>query len=162
MKVKNKKNNEVGTLEIVVPEKGVADEALIFDEVSGDILGRASSIAELYEEWEDYEEPKEYWCIDWTGGVNSITVLDGSDQYEDNKKEIGNYFETEEEAERAVEKLKAWKRLKDKGFKFKSWETNEGIVHIETSFNAWDDINRETIEDIDTLFGSNNEETWVL
>lgn len=33
-------------------------------------------------------------------------------------KEIGNYFETKEEAEKAVEKLKAWKRLKDKGFKF--------------------------------------------
>lgn len=28
-------------------------------------------------------------------------------------KQIGNYFETEEEAEKAVEKLKAWKRLKD-------------------------------------------------
>lgn len=36
-------------------------------------------------------------------------------------KAIGNYFETREEAEKAVEKLKAWKRLKDSGLKFKDW-----------------------------------------
>lgn len=33
------------------------------------------------------------------------------------RKEIGNCFDTIEEAEKAVEKLKAWKRLKDKGFR---------------------------------------------
>lgn len=157
MRVKNKKNNEVGILEIVVPEKDVADEAIIFDEVSGDILGRASSIAELNEEWEDYEEPERHWIIDTMN--DRVEDFDVPMAFNES---IGNYFDTREEAERAVEKLKAWKRLKDKGFKFKSWKTNEGIVHIETSFNAWDDINRETIEDIDTLFGSNNEETWVL
>ena len=32
-------------------------------------------------------------------------------------KQIGNYFETKEEADKVVEKLKAWKRLKDLGFK---------------------------------------------
>ena len=36
-------------------------------------------------------------------------------------KEIGNYFETVEEAEQAVEKLKAWKRLRDKEFRFIGW-----------------------------------------
>lgn len=77
-----------------------------------------NSLTELNEEREDVpEEPKEYWCIDWTGGINHITVLDGVDEYEENKKEIGNYFETKEEAEKAVEKLKAWRRLKDKGFR---------------------------------------------
>lgn len=35
--------------------------------------------------------------------------------------EIGNCFQTKEEAERVVEKLKAWKRLKDSGLKFKGW-----------------------------------------
>ena len=67
------------------------------------------------EEWEDYEEPKEYWYYDTTkNGVEKITHL------EDKEKDqaIGNYFGTKKEAERAVEKLKAWKRLKDGGFYF--------------------------------------------
>ena len=34
---------------------------------------------------------------------------------------IGNCFESREEAEKAVERLKAWERLKDAGLKFKDW-----------------------------------------
>ena len=108
-----------------------------------------NSLAELNEEWEDYEEPKEYWCIDWTGGVNHITVLDDTDEYEENKKEIGNYFETKEEAEKAVEKLKAWKRLRDKGFRFIDHidrDSGQGMTRYE-----WDGyVNGE---DLDLLFG---------
>lgn len=78
------------------------------------------NLKKICEEWEDYEEPTEYWCIDWTGGVNHITVLDDVDKYEEDKKQIGNYFETKEEAEKAVEKLKAWTRLVGKGFEFES------------------------------------------
>lgn len=33
-------------------------------------------------------------------------------------KSIGNYFKTKKEAEKAVKKLKAWKRLKEYGVKF--------------------------------------------
>lgn len=74
---------------------------------------------------EDYEEPKKYWFIDAFGNIvqNEITkhcgdeYTDMSNEYE-NQKSIGNYFETRKEAEVAVRKLKAWKRLKDKGFEF--------------------------------------------
>lgn len=159
MKVKNKKTGEVCILEIPYPQEDIADEALVID-TSGCVADRFSSVAELYEEWEDYkEEPKRHWIIDTMNDFIADYDVPIDSPF---NREIGNYFETKEEAEKAVEKLKAWKRLKDKGFKFKSWKTNEGIVHIETSFNAWDDINRKTIEDIDTLFGSNDEETWVL
>lgn len=106
------------------------------------------------EEWEDYEEPKEYWCIDWTGGVNHITLLDDStDKYEKAKKEIGNYFETKEEAELAVCKLKAWKRLKDKGFRFEGWDnTDHSTIHNFSLFVAIEDL--ESInKDLDLLFG---------
>jgi hypothetical protein len=73
------------------------------------------SLEELNEEWEDYEEPKEYWYYDTTkNGIDKITHLEDKEK----DKEIGNYFETREEAEKAVEKLKAWKRLEDAGFKF--------------------------------------------
>lgn len=78
------------------------------------ISGTYNSLAELNEEWEDYEEPDEIWYIDWKGGIRSADL---GNTWED-EKEIGNYFETKEEAEKAVEKLKAWKRLKDDGFVF--------------------------------------------
>lgn len=38
------------------------------------------------------------------------------------RKSIGNCFETKEEAERAVEKLKAWKRMEDTGCKPIMWK----------------------------------------
>lgn len=51
-------------------------------------------------------------------------------EYIKNKmKEIGNYFETKEEAEKAVEKLKAWKRLKDAGFYFVEDAIEENSKH---------------------------------
>ena len=70
-------------------------------------------------DWEDYEEPKVYWFINSLGEIicpyNPRLLPKGS-------KEIGNYFETKEEAEQAVEKLKAWKRLKDRHFKFDDYD----------------------------------------
>ena len=70
------------------------------------------SLEKLADEWEDYEEPKECWYIDCDGKVYEPTRLQESDL--DRMEEIGNYFESKEEAEKAVEKLKAWKRLKDR------------------------------------------------
>lgn len=142
MKLRNKKTGKIDNIVILTNSDGVV---------------KYDSLAELNEEWEDYEEPKEYWCIDWTGGINRITVLDGID----NKKEIGNYFETKEEAEKVVEKLKAWKRLKDLGFRFigKTWEYKSdkhfGSVFFETSgdiLHIYDD-NVEFYDDLDLLFG---------
>lgn len=76
----------------------------------------------VYEE--DYEEPKEFWYIECDGEVYSIERLIG---YDSNKlKEIGNYFKTREEAEKAVERLRAWKRLKDDGLKIREYELNGG------------------------------------
>lgn len=72
------------------------------------------------------------------------------------RESIGNCFETKEEAEQAVEKLKAWKRLKDKGFKFTAWkngilldETVAGQVRYEFPIDNKDDIEK----DLDLLFG---------
>ena len=85
------------------------------------ILGKGGySIKELNEEWEDYEEPKKYWYITGEGDTCRDDIK--YSEWIEERKSIGNYFETKEEAEKAVEKLKAWKRLKDKGFRFsKDW-----------------------------------------
>ena len=69
-----------------------------------------NSLAELNEEWEDYEEPKGYWYYDTTcGRVDKVS----HNEDKEIDSSIGNCFDTREEAEKAVEKLKAWKRLKD-------------------------------------------------
>ena len=79
------------------------------------------SLKKICEEWEDYEEPKGYWCISQWGDIvqrrKLIPIHDEDTEAE--HKEIGNYFLSREEAEKAVERLRAWKRLKDKGFRFK-------------------------------------------
>lgn len=84
------------------------------------IISDYNSLAELNAEWEDYEEPKGFWMINVLGIVEYVHDLTEAEVKM--MEEIGNYFETEEEAEKAAEKLKAWKRLKDKGFWFDNWD----------------------------------------
>lgn len=106
MKLKNKKTGEIEEFEDITRVfKFIGDQ------------NTYSSLAEFIEEWEDApEEPKEYFYIYADGDIYK-DIQD--DVRKDNGcKAIGNYFETKEEAEKAVEKLRAWKRLKDKGFRF--------------------------------------------
>lgn len=117
MKLQNKKTDVVVDVEIRdVFYDNIAKFKLI-NKATGSIIAMYNSLAELNAEWKDYEGPKGYWRIDCDG-----TISHDRDEFDtpfDNAcKSIGNYFETEEEAEKAVEKLKAWKRLKEKGHKF--------------------------------------------
>lgn len=89
------------------------------------------------EEIKDYEEPKVFWYIEGDGDIHSIRTELCDELEIHTMKQIGNYFETKEEAEKAIEKLKAWKRLKDKGFKFRGI----GVDHYEI-----DDIKYEIEE----------------
>lgn len=83
MKLRNKKTGEIKEVEPIT-------------------IGGFRSLAELNEEWEDYEESKE------DGLDNVITLVEAYSSHDSvmYPKEI-------------VEKLKAWKRLKDMGFKIK-------------------------------------------
>lgn len=115
------------------------------------------NVAEMIEAgWEDYgEEP----CfISEFGKVHPISCMGGDRQRIKWLKEIGNYFETEEEAEKAVEKLKAWKRLKDARFKFTDFGYNLDEISSST-IGANGKINFEMIcyedfsDDLELLFG---------
>lgn len=111
MKLRNKKTGAIYSIEDID----------LGNNADGIWLGmtKYNSLAELNEEWEDYEE-LEYWYIDNNGDI-LFSDLDDDKLWKDlaeERKQIGNYFETKEEAEKAVEKLKAFKRLKDKGFRF--------------------------------------------
>ena len=112
MKLKNKKTGEIGYFCFANWDSPV----LIIMDKNGVQLAKYNSLTELNEEWEDYEEPKEYWFIDFNGEIKEFEVL--GFEWKGWMKEIGNYFETREEAQKAVEKLKAFRRLKDKGFRF--------------------------------------------
>lgn len=100
------------------------------------------SLAELNEEWEDYE-PKEFWYIVQDGDIFSDNDTVTKD-YAKRLQAIGNYFESIEEAKKAVEKLKAWKRLKDKGF------INTRVFTMNLN---WCESDNDTWKDYSLLFG---------
>lgn len=135
MKLRNKKTGEI--VEITMPIK------------NGDGWSvSASSLAELNEEWEDYEE----------------TALD--EMIEKLKSDFEKYpdeWNNLEDAKKIVEKLKALTRLRGKGFKFTGF--SEGSIHFtldkeysEFTYNGYDEgcemyINGEVDNDLETLFG---------
>lgn len=105
MKLRNRKTGEIGYTAVL------RSKAIVVMDENAIQLGSYTSLAELNEEWCDYEEPEEYWHIaELCAGLQKKQDTDnGEDRF---NKQIGNYFETEEEAELAVRKLKAWKRVK--------------------------------------------------
>lgn len=149
-------------------ETGEIKEFVLFD--GKNELQGGATMKDLVEEWEDYEEPEGAWSIDDMGFV-SIYHQDknfgGSENYfvESQMKEIGNWFETREEAEKAVEKLKAWKRLKDKGFEIEGWDnyigddyykTGQIVINLNNVKNRdWDEYDNidEIKDDLNLLFG---------
>ena len=99
------------------------------------------------------EEPKEYWCI--TGRGNLHYLQDMTDENDKDHREIGNYFSSQEEAEKAVRKLKAWKRLKDKGFRFDGYDVahnSNGDLCGQLFYNAGDYCIEDGEKDLDLLF----------
>ena len=150
-KLRNKKTGDIGFLICVVgpsPEKIKVVECI--DGKRGSKCWYYDTITELNEEWEDYEEPKGHWFIDCAAPY----PVDFCEFNEDTEydKEIGNYFETKEEAEKVVEKLKAWKRLKDKGFRFVKVDDVERVIHFEIPYRVGYD-SCEAEADLDTCFG---------
>lgn len=140
MKLRNKRTGE-----IVIFGEGIVDLNQI----------GCKNVAEMMEAgWEDYEEAKENYILNFNG--DTLRWDNGKRDRKITKQlqEIGNYFETEEEAEKAVEKLKAWKRLKDKGFVWQGWE--EGamdngmcVIGCQIPENNWE---TDAVEDLDLLF----------
>lgn len=112
-----------------------------------------NSIKDFTDHWTDPpEEPKGYWFIDCAAPY-PVDFCEFNIDTEDDKA-IGNYFETKEEAEKAVEKLKAWKRLKDKGVKLEIVTIGhrkylEPTAEDDKTF----DEAKELIKDFELIFG---------
>ncbi len=146
MKLRNRKTGEIIEFDAILPVKDVLGDSVAHLEYD--------SLSKFNEEWEDYEELKEYWYIYADGDIYK-DVQD--DVRKDNGcKEIGNYFSSREEAEKAMEKLKAWKRLKDNCFKIKGWKFTPDIKQIQGNYVKIEaEIPQILIneKDIDLLFG---------
>jgi hypothetical protein len=133
MKLRNKKTDEVK--EVIVGGYPVTGKTKMWECDETDcnsmegyrLLGTYETLAELNEEWEDYDDTKDHWCISFSGEAKQICKYADSDDIVQ-CKEIGNYFETKEEAETALEVLKIWKRLKDKGTILKFHKHNRTIT----------------------------------
>lgn len=152
MKLKNKQTGEIVSLE---------GEITFDDKVR--LLKHYNSLAELCEEWSDYEGPKELYFVD-ARQDDYIGILNT----EENPKwcarliELGLGFETAEETEKAVEKLKAWKRLKDTKFVFYGYSLEDkrnGVVscpskaYFDMRISTEIAINEQIKKDLDLLFG---------
>lgn len=98
---------------------------------------------------------KKHYIISDSGSIIGFTKEDYEMLPEKSRKlfeELGNHFETKKEAELAVEKLKALKRLKDKGFRFMKYDTEH--CGISTIYFIYD--NEIDKKDLDLLFGDEN------
>ena len=152
MKLKNKKTNEEVEINII-------SDSLVVCHADGEMKKLNLSDLKDYEEVKDYKEPKMYWAISMysENGVDDFKWSNGlfGDDVDKFNKEIGNYFDTREEAEKAVEKLKAWKRLKDKGVSFevkvigRKWYLEPKAKPSQRTFDEAHDIHK----DIMIVFG---------
>ena len=118
MKLKNKKTGEIGEIGYIGSTDGSIDVNPI-NRVACETIASYNSLAELNEEWEDYKSDKERWYINENGGVLKYIPVDPNGEdltYMGYQKEIGNYFETKEQAEKAVERLKRLQNLKNRGY----------------------------------------------
>lgn len=146
MKVISRKDHKlIGNLIVDGAYKYVSKFAIEDDK--GNRIAEYDSIEALYRDFKDYEEPKWDWYIDWDGEIKQC----------DNRVDALLKFETKEEAEKAVEKLKAWTRLEDKGFRFDGWTIDDGLrISICTNTDSegiYDDDKKEMKKDLDLLFG---------
>ena len=113
------------------------------------------TLKEFYEDFEDGEEYESYWYIGTDGLVQTRGFrLMRPTQTDEMRMKIGNHFETKEDAMLAVKKLKAWKRLKDKGFRFiRIDKPNYGETFAIIACLPKDTLVIDTAKDIDLLFG---------
>lgn len=152
MRLRNKKTGEI--VEFKTPACMV-DEKYSY---------QYDSLAELNDEWEDYEEPKKYWYITGEGDICRDDIKHS--EWIEERKSIGNYFETEEQTGKAVEKLKAITRLNKCNFKFDGYADRDRAkggdiviyAHVDIpNDNLLEEAQPAMLKDLDLLFSGGEE-----
>lgn len=180
MKLRNKKTGEVfdaiirekgggGSYSFIVCDIKAYEQSKCTPDSTHYVLDEYETLAELNEEWEDYEElTKSYWFINDLDGEPIECDLKSCSKssfvrWSERRKQIGNYFETKEEAEKAVEKLKALKRLEDRGVVLHSFEGYEDcdnryrIIFSVRCDRYWSDRSHSVDADLNLLFGGGDD-----
>ncbi len=161
MKLRNKKTGEIlGSLGSFIIQNP--------NHINCEAITKYESLAELNADWEDYKENEYYYAITSIKADDGITKMKNiHNDMTDFDKSIGNCFETKEEAVAAVEKLKAYKRLKDKGFKFFGvkgldyaidFDIKPPFTHIHFDEYTASEDQKEFYNDLMLLFGGDNEQ----
>lgn len=123
------------------------------------------NVAEMLEAgWEDYKEAEDFWYISPTGTpIKSTTSI--YDPLEIHlMKRIGNYFESEEDAEQAVEKLVALRRLEGHNLRI---EMGQRIfVNADNKLTSQKplfvvDTYEEVEDDLDSLFDDDDYDDYM-
>lgn len=113
----------------------------------------------ILEKWFEEIKSKEYWCVDWT--EPGVFKTEHEDKRDDFNESIGNHFGSRKEATQAIKKLKAWKRLRDKGFRFTDYDVAEPVGDGEfcgQAFFRGGNYGRYEIRaDLNLLFGGEDE-----
>ena len=145
MKLRNKKTGEIGTPRIAYQE--------FYIDTENKMTYCYKSLQEVFAEWEDApEEPKGIQCIYYVNHFDAAKI---------NGVIVG--FESKAEAEKAVEKLKAWKRLKDTcNFRFTHWVIDKEKAGGKICFRADEkmitfDEAKRFYNDFYLLFGDEDE-----
>lgn len=125
------------------------------------------SIKDFTDHWEDAsEEPKEHWAIDQFGEPINVSGL--SRLQLEKLHRLGNDFPNKNATMKAIEKLKAWKRLEENGFRFIEWELDmktiaDGKIWFDVGVNTqWDaehllECEPEVKKSLDLLFGGGDD-----
>lgn len=145
MKLRNKKTGEIATVEGFSSAEGEIQMTYTIDNDETKLyLYCTPSLTTFNEEWEDYhEEPKE----------DYIRVIESFIHY---VEEADESFYCDESVKKFVEKLKAWKRLKDKGFRFTGYTHKDRgrLDELEIYCQLGEcPENIEEMDDVHLLFG---------
>lgn len=136
----------------VINSKELLTDEFITDLFSKDFNYLQSKLEKIQDVWEVYEE-KKFWYI-YAGHVFEGECDNAMERM---LKATANYFKTKEEAVKAVEKLKAWKRLKDKKiFIYRDhfdYRSQDGSFNVEFGDKLSNDEVNQVNDDLDLLFG---------
>lgn len=149
--MKQLRNNKTGKIGYLYANKN--ENYNVLDE-NDKVLACYETLKDVAEKWEDYKE--DYYFID-SISCSAEWACGRSKEITNARKEVGNYFETIEECRKAIEKLKAWKRLRDKGFKFEGLTLSGwGCSCVEYKVDGGisdSNSDMQVREDLDLIFG---------
>lgn len=156
MKLKSKQTGEIMEF----------DAVLVAKDVKGNEVARLEydSIQKFTDQWEDVpEEPKRTWFIDTWGSIRELEAMEMPVGWED--KPILE-FETKEEAEKALKKLKAITRLNKCGFRFEGYTDRDRAsggdiviyAHVDIpNNNLLEEAQPDMLKDLDLLFSGEDD-----